>query len=81
MSRRIQAASLIVALLAVPFALVARAYACAPQECTMMCCLAHKHAGRGMKMNCHGAADASACVMQCSSRQSVDYGLASPLPP
>jgi len=80
MSRRIQSVSLILALLAVPLALVARGYACAPQQCTMMCCLAHKHA---MNMNCagSGSAGSSACAMQCSSNKNIDYGLASPLPP
>ncbi|HKV29361.1 MAG TPA: hypothetical protein VJN90_13915 [Candidatus Acidoferrales bacterium] len=79
--RRIQAASLIVALLAAPFALMARGYTCAPRQCTMMCCLWHKNAGHNVKMNCHGMTSASLCVMRCNSQQSIDYGLASPFAP
>ncbi|MHB8413678.1 MAG: hypothetical protein ACYDDI_17290 [Candidatus Acidiferrales bacterium] len=82
--RRIQAASLIIALLAVPLTLVARAYACAPQKCTMMCCLPHGgHAAHAMKMDCqHSASGASACMMRCSSLgKTIDYGLASPIAP
>lgn len=79
--RRIQTVSLIIALLAVPLALVARSYACAPQRCTMMCCLLHKHAGSHMKMDCSGASGASACTMQCNSQKNIDYGLAAPLAP
>jgi len=83
--RRIQAASLIIALLAVPLTLVARAYAaCAPQKCTMMCCLPHGgHAAHPMKMDCqHSASGASACMMRCSSSgKAIDYGLASPIAP
>jgi len=83
MIRRIQAVSLVIALLAVPLALVARGYACAPQQCTMMCCLAHKHGSHSMNMNCagRGSAGSSACAMRCSSNKNLDYGLASPLPP
>jgi len=78
MMRQIQSVTLIVALLAVPLALVARSCACAPQQCTMTCCLLHKHA---MKMNCSGASGASTCAMQCNSHKNIDYGLASPLAP
>ncbi|MHB8411538.1 MAG: hypothetical protein ACYDDI_06270 [Candidatus Acidiferrales bacterium] len=81
MLRRIQAVSVVVALLAVPLALVARGYACAPRRCTMMCCLRHKHADAHMKMNCAGASGAPACTMQCNSHKNIDYGLASPLAP
>src|SRR5579859_7524373 len=77
MMRRIQSVSLIIALLAVPLALLARSYACAPQQCTMMCCPPHRHA---IKMNCSGASGALACAMQCNSHKNIDYGLAAPLP-
>ena len=79
--RRIQAVSLVIALLAVPLALVARGYACASQQCTMMCCLPHTHADAHMKMNCSGAGRVPVCAMQCNSHKNVDYGLASPLAP
>ncbi|HVA71759.1 MAG TPA: hypothetical protein VNF02_01510 [Candidatus Limnocylindrales bacterium] len=84
MMRRIQAVSVIVALLAVPLALVARGYACAPQNCTMMCCLSSGgHPAHAMNMDCqHSSSGASACMMRCSSRgKAVDYGLASPIAP
>ncbi|MGB6482703.1 MAG: hypothetical protein WBE86_04365 [Candidatus Acidiferrales bacterium] len=78
MMRRIKAASLIIALLAVPLALVARAYACAPQECAMACCRGH-HA---MAKDCqHSASGAMSCTMGCNSQATPDYGLAAPLPP
>jgi hypothetical protein len=79
MTRRIQSAALILALLAAPLALLSRSYACAASQCTMMCCLPHKHA-RAMSMHCHSDA-ASACAMHCDSQKNLDYGLASPLPP
>jgi len=79
--RRIQAVSLLIALLAVPLALIARGYACVPQQCTMMCCLPHARADAHMKMNCSGAGRAPACTMQCNSHKNVDYGLTAPLAP
>lgn len=75
--RRIQAAALVVALLAVPAALVARAYA-GLLDCTMMCCRGHQ----SMKMNCgHAARGAAQCAMCSDSKPTPDYGLASPLAP
>lgn len=76
--RRIQAASLIVALLAAPLALVARGYACAPQECTMACCRGR----HGMKMDCsHSAPGMAMCMMCHNSQATPDYGLAAPIAP
>lgn len=77
--KRIQAASLIVALLAVPLALVARAYAGGPVRCTMMCCRMHQ-AANAMKCG-HSARSASQSVIGCAAQTGTDYGLASPLPP
>ena len=78
MMRRIQAVSLVLALLAVPLALVARGQVCAAQECAMACCRGH-HA---MKMKCgHGAAGMNHCAMCSESRPMPDYGLASPIAP
>jgi len=79
MMRRVQSLALVLALLAAPLALVSRSYACAASQCTMMCCLPHKHA-RAMNMHCHSAAPGP-CVMHCDSQKNLDYGLASPLPP
>jgi hypothetical protein len=82
MRRRIQAASLIVALLAVPLALAARGYADASQECAMACCRG-RHVSAA-KMKCGHAAksggDAVLCTMGCESH-TPDYGLNCPLPP
>ncbi|MFZ0638273.1 MAG: hypothetical protein WAN33_10870 [Candidatus Acidiferrales bacterium] len=78
MRRRIQAASLIVALLAVPLALVARGYACGPQECTMACCRG-RHV---MAKDCqHSASGAMSCATGCHSQATPDYGLAAPIAP
>lgn len=79
MTRRIQSVALIVALLATPLALLSRSYACAANQCTMMCCLSRNHA-RAMSTHCHSDA-AGACAMHCDSQKNLDYGLASPLPP
>jgi hypothetical protein len=77
--RRIQSLTLILALLAVPLALLSRSHAYSSSQCTMMCCLSRKHA-RAMSMHCHSDA-AGGCVMHCDSQKNLDYGLASPLPP
>ncbi|HVB35846.1 MAG TPA: hypothetical protein VND42_01300 [Candidatus Acidoferrales bacterium] len=81
--RRTQSVILVIALLAVPLALLARGYACAPHQCAMMCCPAHKGGGHAMNMNCtgRGSAGSSACAMRYNSNKNIDYGLASPLPP
>ncbi|MFZ0416205.1 MAG: hypothetical protein WBE20_09505 [Candidatus Acidiferrales bacterium] len=79
MFQRIQSGLLIVALLAAPFALMARGYACAPKQCTMLCCLHRNHAMGGMCN--HSSSGVSNCMMRCNSRAGLDYGLASPLPP
>lgn len=79
--RRIQAATLIVALLAVPLALVARGYAGASQECAMACCRGHHVAA--MKMKCGHAAQgrgAQSAICQCTEH-GPDYGLNCPVPP
>jgi hypothetical protein len=74
--RRIQAAGVVLALLAVPLALVARGQVCASQQCVMACCRGH-HA-----MKCgRGAAGMSHCAMCSESRPMPDYGLASPIAP
>lgn len=79
--RRIQAATLIVALLAVPLALVARAYAGASEECTMACCRGRHATAMKMNMCKHASKGAAPCTMGCDSQPAPDYGLASPLGP
>lgn len=77
--RRIQAASLIVALLAAPLALMTGAQAGAAQQCAMACCRGRHVAAA--KMQCgHTARDAQSVICQCTER-GPDYGLNSPLPP
>ena len=81
MMRKIQSAALVVALFAMPLALVARAFAVGPQECTMSCCPAH-HAMR-INMNCGHAGSRGQCPCMNSnhSQQMPDYGLAAPIAP
>lgn len=79
--RRIQAATLIVALFAVPLALVARGYAGASQECAMSCCRGRHVAA--MKMKCAHAAQGQgtqSAMCQCTEH-GPDFGLNCPLPP
>ncbi len=80
MMRRIQAASLIVALLAVPLALLARGYAGAAQECAMACCRGRHVSAEKMKCDRAAKSGAAVCIMGCQS-QTPDYGLNCPLPP
>lgn len=79
--RRIQAATLIMALLTVPLALVARGYAGASQECAMACCRGRHVAA--MKMNCgHSAQNRGAHTAMCQcTEHGPDYGLNCPVPP
>ncbi|HEV2288491.1 MAG TPA: hypothetical protein VGR81_06000 [Candidatus Acidoferrales bacterium] len=79
MFQRIQSGLLIVALLAVPFALLVRGYCCGPQQCAMLCCL---HRGQAMGLTRgHSSSGALHCGVRCNYRNSLDYGLAAPLPP
>lgn len=77
MMRRIQAAALVLALFAVPMALVARALAGAPQECAMACCRGE----RAMAMHCAHGAGATPFAMCGRATQMPDYGLAAPVAP
>lgn len=75
--RRIQATALVLALLAVPMALVARVLADAPQECTMACCRGQ----RASTMHCaHGTGAAPFAMWGCAA-QMPDYGVAAPIAP
>jgi hypothetical protein len=77
MMRRAHSVGLIIALLAVPLALMARGYACAPGECTMACCRGRM----GQRMMCQGAGHRCTCWMMCACQKNLEYGLAVPLPP
>jgi len=75
--RRIQSAALVLALFAMPLALVARALAGAPQECAMACCRGE----RAMAMHCAHGAGATPFAMCGRAAQTPDYGLAAPIAP
>jgi hypothetical protein len=91
--RRIQAIIVIVALLATPLALLARAVEPGMPDCNGMCCLphgAHHHspaqdsspAPQKDDMACHHGA--AGHMMECSMKsgqQRMDYGLSVPFPP
>jgi hypothetical protein len=91
--RRVQAILVIVALLATPLALLARANDSGMADCNGMCCLphgGHHHsparnsapASREAEMACHHGALGH--MMECSmksGRPPVDYGLLAPFPP
>lgn len=75
--RKIQSAALVMALLAVPMALVARALANVPAECMMSCCRGE----RASTMHCAHGAGATPFAMCRRSSQTPDYGLAIPIAP
>ena len=88
--RRVHAILAVLALLAAPLALLARAGACEKPCCEALCCAA-KHSG-GAKMAqdsgagtlCHRQVPANAadsCYWKSLCNHSLDYGFASPLPP
>jgi len=91
--RRVQAILVIVALLATPLALSARAVDPGMPDCNGMCCLphgGHHHAPARNEppgsepdgMACHHGA--AGHMMECSMRsgeQRTDYGLLAPFPP
>jgi hypothetical protein len=91
--RRVQAILVIVALLATPLALLARAVDPAMPDCNGMCCLPHGGHHHSPVKNTAPAApeDEMAChhgaarhIMDCSMRsgqQRMDYGLIAPFPP
>jgi len=70
--RRIQIAVVMLALLATPLALLARAMACESSACAMMCCLPHSsHQGKPIPCHCSGK----------SQKQLPDFGLIAPIAP
>lgn len=77
--RRIQSAIVIVALLAVPAALLARTGPCAPSDCSQMCGMIL----RGAHAHRHCVCGTSDRAAQCStqSQKTPDYGLNAPIAP
>jgi hypothetical protein len=91
--RRVQAILVIVALLATPLALLARAVEPGMPDCNGMCCLPHggHHQSPVRNSSPEPQKDDVAChhgalghIMECSMRsgeQRMDYGLIAPFPP
>jgi hypothetical protein len=90
--RRTQAILVILALLATPLALLARATGMDSMACNGMCCLPHgPHHAMPVNTPQHATHDGMSCehgalahVVECTMKpghQRVDYGLVSPLAP
>jgi hypothetical protein len=83
--RRAQAILIILALAAVPLALLARASANSMSCCTTMCCPAHGHHPDAMAMGmiCHrdAASAPGHCLCAMHSPLAADLGLFAPMPP
>jgi hypothetical protein len=79
--RRVQSAITIVALLAIPLALLARTGPCAQSQCSRMCDLILRSVrAQHMHCTCGMTADGSQCPMH-SPQKLPDYGLNSPMAP
>jgi len=71
--QRVKAMIVVVALLSVPLALLARGMACESSSCPMACCMLHGSHHGNQPMMCHCAGKSSSHV--------PDFGLIAPLPP
>lgn len=88
--RRIAVIFVVLAMLAAPMALLARAGACEQPCCANICC-ASKHSANSQNnsekesggMLCHRQSPArgDSCVLKSGCNHALDYGFASPLPP
>ena len=79
--RRVQSAMVIVALLAIPLALLARTGPCAQSQCSRMCAIIlHSVRAQHMRCTCGMTADGSPCQKN-SSQKLPDYGLNAPMAP
>jgi hypothetical protein len=86
--RRAQTVVVVIALLAVPLALLARSFSPSPSDCGQFCCLphglhssqAHQSMPEGISCN-HGAAGHMLMCSMKSGHHHVDYGLNSPVDP
>jgi hypothetical protein len=78
--RRIKAAIVVLALLATPLALLARAVACENCACAMMCCAPHTQHGKGMLCGGTTRGHATQCGMK-HGKQLPDFGLLAPMAP
>lgn len=79
--RRVQSAIVVIALLAVPMALVARTGPCAQSQCSRMCDLILRSVrAQHMRCTCGMTKDGSQCPTN-SSQNIPDYGLNAPIAP
>jgi len=81
--RRMKAMLVIVALLATPLALLARAIACESCACVTMCCAshsAHRQRGKGALCSSSSNEQGAQCGMK-SGKQLPDFGLLAPIAP
>ncbi|MGA9883097.1 MAG: hypothetical protein WBQ34_05200 [Candidatus Acidiferrales bacterium] len=79
--RRVPSAIVIVALLAIPLALLARTGPCAQSQCSRMCDLILRSVrAQHMRCTCGMTADGSQCARN-SSQKLPDYGLNAPMAP
>lgn len=79
--RRVQSAMTIVALLAIPLALLARTGPCAQSNCSRMCAIILRSVrAQHMRCTCGMTTDGSQCPMN-SSQKIPDYGLNAPMAP
>lgn len=80
--RRVQSAIVILALLAIPAALVARTGPCARSQCKRMCALILDSVGEAGRPHCMcGMATNGAKCSTHSQQQLPDYGLNAPIAP
>jgi hypothetical protein len=84
--RRVFAIVAVCSLLAAPLAVVARAEACAPENCKKLCCRphpAHPHSGHASQdMDCHHSTSQSApdCSMKSVCNHALEFGFITPVP-
>jgi hypothetical protein len=81
-NRRLQSIVLVAALLALPFPIVASAFSCAPQGCSMACCARGHLMANGMGMDCANMHRvACLCVVSSQSLPAPNFALLGLLPP
>jgi hypothetical protein len=85
--RRLHAILAIVAMLAAPLALLARAGACVHPCCEKLCCDSPQANAKqesntvGLMCHRHASAAAETCFVKSNCNHALEYGFASPLPP
>ncbi|MGH9564118.1 MAG: hypothetical protein ACRD3S_21915 [Terracidiphilus sp.] len=80
--RRVQSAIVVMAMLAIPLALLARTGPCAQSQCSRMCAMILRSVNAAQHQHCTcGKAIGGAQCANHSSRQIPDYGLNAPIAP